>query len=186
MAWLKAVYNASMNTSGGLVAGPQNKSFFYTAIRHRQRSAFGPFGFKTPDWSKFDAADYPWALPEPIFRKLDADVEQDKGLAGEKAVSWKDVTDTVAKYKTAIGLSTPAGVLGKKLFKSFLVKYAPELAEGAVAEWGAVAVSTVAFGAVALQEVVVPIHNAQVKRAFKIDRQRRDYDMKVGNVVALR
>ena len=51
-------------------------------------------------------------------------------------------------------------MIAQTLFKSFLVKCAPEPAEGAVARWGAVASSTVAFGA-ALQEVVVPIHDAR-------------------------
>ena len=65
--WMQAVTAASFNTSGTTTAGPANKSFFYVALRHRQNSAFGPFGFSTPDWNKFDVADFPWALPDPLF-----------------------------------------------------------------------------------------------------------------------
>lgn len=76
----------------------------------------------------------------------------------------------------AIGLATPAGVLGKKLFKSWLVRFAPGLAESAVAEWAIPVTMTTVFLAVTVESIVVPIHNAQVKQAFAIDRKRRDYD----------
>lgn len=184
MAWMRAVTVAASNTSGGLKAGPANQSFFYSAIQHRQRAAFSPFGFSPPDWKKFDAGNYPWALPEPLFRKLDDEVRQGNGLAGARAVTWKSVTKTINDYKDEIGLSGPLGVLGKKLFKKFLLKFAPDLAEGAIAEWGAVVVSAGAFAAIAAGEIIIPIHNAQVKRAFEVDRIRRDYDKIAQNAIA--
>lgn len=76
----------------------------------------------------------------------------------------------------AIGLATPAGVLGKKLFKSWITKFAPGLADSALAEWAIPVTVTAAFLAVAVESVIVPIHDAQVKQAFAVDRKRRDYD----------
>jgi hypothetical protein len=186
MAWLRAVTVAGMNRSGKLIAGPANKSFFYSAIQHRQRSAFQAFGFSAPDWSKFDASDYPWALPEPLLRALDAEVSKGKGLAGQKAASWDDVLKTVSEYKKEIGLSGPVAWFGKKLLKSFLMKYAPELAEGAVAEWGAGVLTLAAFGEIRLQQIIVPISNAEVRRAFDADRNRRNYDRLIAGAVATR
>ncbi len=82
--WYQAVQTAAFNTSGGLKASSTNKSFFYTALLHRQRSAFGPFGFQDVDWSKFDVASFPWALPDQIFEKLYPDVMADRGQTYER------------------------------------------------------------------------------------------------------
>lgn len=186
MAWLRAVTTAAMNRTGGLSAGPRNKSFFYSAIQHRQRSAFQPFGFAAPDWSQFDAADYPWALPEPLFRALDAEVSKGKGLAGEKAMTWAEAVDSFEKYKKeALGSGT-LWYFGKKFFKLFITKYAPELAEGAIAEWGAGGAIVAAAVAVEAQKIIVPMYNAQTKRAFAVDRARRDYDRAAGGALTNR
>ena len=174
-AFAIAIDTAAYNSPGTLTAGPANKSFFYHALMSRRNAAFN-HSLLAPDWKRFDAANHPWALPEQLFRSLDALVQQGKGLAGEKAMTWDEVVTHWQTATKAIGLATPAGVLGKKLFKSWLVRFAPGLAESAVAEWAIPVTVTTVFLAVTVESIVVPIHNAQVKQAFAIDRKRRDYD----------
>ena len=181
-SWMQAVTAASFNTSGGTTAGPSNKSFFYVALRHRQNSAFGPFGFSTPDWNTFDVADFPWALPEPLFRQLYPDVMADKGRTYERPPTWDDV-QAVGK---AIGLSGPAGALGKKLFKNFLVKYVPALAESAAADWAGPVSAGGLYAAIKVGNFAARTHNKQTQQAFQVDAKRRDFDRAVVNAVAAR
>ena len=109
--WLQAVTAASFNTSGRTDAGPGNKSFFYSALRHRQNAVFGPFGLGAVNGDAFDVADFPWALPEPWFRQLYPDVMASKGRTFQRSPQWSDVQAVGA----AIGFSGPASGLIKDL-----------------------------------------------------------------------
>lgn len=171
-AWLRAVTMASFNKSGGLTAGASNKSFFYSALQHRQRSAFSAYGVANPKWDEFDVADFPWALPEPLFRTLLPDVRADKGRTYENPPTWDDVLNVTK----ALGAGTPAWIFGKKMFAAFLTKYAPDLVGGAMADWAGPASAAALYGAVGFENIAAKCHNVQTKQAFEIDAKRRDYD----------
>ena len=84
----------------------------------------------------------------------------------------------------ALGLSGPGGALGKKLFKSFLVKYVPALAESAAADWAGPASAAALYALIKVGNFAARTHNKQTQQAFQIDAKRRDYDRVVGNTVA--
>ena len=85
-----------------------------------------------------------------------------------------------------IGLSGPAGALGKKLFKNFLVKYAPALAESAAADWAGPVGAGGLYAAVEVGNFAARTHDKQTQQAFRIDAKRRDFDRAVVGAVAAR
>ena len=180
--WMHAVTAASFNNGGGTDAGPANKSFFYSALRHRQNSPFGPFGLGQVDWATFDAADYPWALPEPLFRQLYPDVMAGRGRTYERPPKWSDVQ----AIGTAIGLSGPASGMMKKSFKAFLLRYAPAFAESATAEWATPAVLAAGGAGIQVANWAARMHNRETRQTFQLDARRRDYDRTITGAVASR
>ncbi len=103
-----------------------------------------------------------------------------------KPTNGRTTWDDVVKIGEALGLMTPAGSLGKKLLKTFLTRYIPALTEGALAEWAMPVASGVAFTAVVVEAWAARTHNAQTKQAFRVDKQRRDYDRTVANAIVAR
>ena len=176
VAWLTAVYNAAQNTSGTLQAGPANKSFFYHAVLSRKKVAFG-MDFRPWDLERIDPVDCPWALPEPVFRALDREVIQGRGLAGRKQIQWSDVVDGIAGWTKDHGGATPIAGLGLLAIRSLIKKYAPRLAAVVFGEWTLPVLAAVGFTAILFENWAIRLNNAEAASNFAVDRRRRDYDL---------
>ena len=175
-AWFKAVWNAHLNTTGTLKAGPSNKSFFYSAILNRKNSAFGATSFSVPKQGSLDAGEYPWALDDPTFDRLDDEVLHGKGPAGAQEITWKDVTDASTSWQASHGLNTPAVAFGWVIVTGLVKKYAPEAVAGLLSPEIAAAAGLGGIAAVAFYDWTVRINNAAAKSNFAIDEQRRNFD----------
>ena len=179
LAWLTAIQTASFNSAGTLTAGPDNKSFFYIAVLHRKNAAYG-MAIKPWKADFIDPVEYPWALPEEVFRKLDAEVIQGKGLAAGKQTQWSDVVQAGADMVKSKGGATPIAGLGIFALKRLITRYAPRLAAVVFSEWTVPVLLALGFTAVTLQNMAVRVRNADAKQNFAVDRRRRDLDKTMG------
>ena len=174
-AWYQAVWNAHFNASGGLTEGASNKSFFFSAVVNRKNSAFGP-SLKVAAQGTIDAGLYPWVLDDRAFDKMNAEVKQGKGLAGDRPTTWKDVTDSSNKWEEDHGLSTPVAGLGWVIVTGLIKKYAPGAAAMLLGPEVSAGVAAAAFTAVEFRNWTIRINNAAVKANFSTDERRRNFD----------
>ena len=175
MAWIKAAERAAIKPAG-TGATVNAKQFFYRDLLTKRGAAFGA-GLH-PDWKGFNYADYPWGLPEPIFRKLDAELQQNKGTVLDAVLSWKELTNTASSAVVKYGLQTPVGAAGLALVRYFIKRYVPELAAFLAADLTVPLAATAMFGAFEGEQLVARLDNARTKARYEIDRKRRDYDRK--------
>lgn len=150
VAWLTAVQNATMNSTGTLDPGPANKSFFYHAILNRKNSAFG---YNLAPWNlrDIDPVDYPWALLEPLFRSLDKEIKRGKGLAAVPEIKYEEVVAKIVGWNDKHGAATPIAGVGILLVRKLVQKYAPKLVAAFLGDWALLVIGIVGFTAIGMK-----------------------------------
>jgi hypothetical protein len=174
-AWYQAVWNAHNNVTGGLNAGPNNKSFFYSAVLNRKNSAFG-YSLAVPAAGTVDATEYPWALSPAVFNVLNDEVKHGRGLAGVKETKWSDVVAETKQWEDKTGITSPVAVAGWTVISGLVKKYAPRAVVFLIGPEATASAVLLGIGAVAFSNWTIRLNNAAARTNFAIDERRRSFD----------